>query len=343
MDKNMRFTMVKNPDYTGTDDDYTGPYYTLTVVNGSGSGSYKPGAQVVIQANEAKTGTVFSSWTISPDTTAIASKAMSATVVTMPSGNVTVTANFVASNNNRNNNGAGGTGSGGNGNGNTNYWPSTGNVARSSGTTVVIDKNGLSNTGLVSATVNGSTDNFTIKITASQTADKAILDALLKKYGSLDNIIYFPFDISLYDAAGTTQITDTSGLTITITLPLPDSMIQYGANNKVGCVINGDLDTLNGKFTTINGVPCVTFTCTHFSPYVIYVNTIEMTAGSDGGIGTGLDNTPKTADPIHPKWFASIALFAISIVLFLMKDKKAVAPVAVKTSGNNNKPGNRRR
>ena len=83
---------------------------------------------------------------------------------------------------------------------------------------------------------------------------------------------------------------------------------------------------------------------------MIYVNTIEMTAGSDGGgIGTGLDNTPKTADPIHPKWFVSIALFAISIVLFLMKDKKAMQTVAVKNSGNRNAsgnknaPGNRRR
>ena len=320
MDKNMRFTMVNNPDYTGTDDGYTGPYYTLTVVNGSGSGSYKPGAQVVIVANEAKTGTVFSSWTISPATTPIASKAMSATVVTMPSANVTVTANFVTSTSGNNNNGAGGTGSGGNGN--TNYWPSTGNVVRSSGTTVVVDKNGLSNTGVVSATVNGSSDNFTIKVTASQTADKAVLDALLKKYGSLDNIIYFPMDISLYDAAGTTQIHDTSGLTITITLPLPDSMIQYGANNKVAVVTNNELDGLNAKFTTINGVPCVTFTCTHFSPYVIYVNTVEMTAGSNGSTGGGLDDTPKTADFIHPKWFLSIALFAISLVLFLIKDKR---------------------
>ncbi len=351
IDKNIRFTMVSNPNYVepspspSQDPNYTGPYYTLTVVNGSGSGSYKPGSQVIIPANDAKTGQQFSSWTVSPTNVPIASKVMSATVLTMPSENVTVTANFVASTSGNNNNGSNGSGSGGNGgnNGNTNYWPSTGNVARSSGTTVVIEKNGLSNTGVVSATVNGSTDNFTIKITQSQTAERQILDALLKKYGSVDNLIYFPMDISLYDAAGTTQIHDTSGLTITITLPLPDSMIQYAANNKVAVVTNGELDGLNARFTTINGVPCVTFTCTHFSPYVIYVNTIEMTAGSDGGIGTGLDNTPKTADPIHPKWFASIALFAISIVLFLMKDKKAVAPVAVKTSGNNNKPGNRRR
>ena len=53
-----------------------------------------------------------------------------------------------------------------------------------------------------------------------------------------------------------------------------------------------------------------------------------MSAGSDGsGYGNGLDNTPKTADFIHPKWFVSIALFAISIVLFLMKDKKSLKPV----------------
>ena len=344
MDKNLRFTMVANPNYVdpnpSPDPNYTGPYYTLTVVNGSGSGSYKPGAQVIIQANDPKTGTQFSSWTVSPANVPIASMVMSATVLTMPSENVTVTANFVASTSGNNNNGSNGSGSGGNNgnNGNTNYWPSTGNVARSSGTTVVIEKNGLSNTGVVSATVNGSTDNFTIKITQSQTAERQILDALLKKYGSVDNLIYFPMDISLYDAAGTTQIHDTSGLTITITLPLPDSMIQYAANNKVAVVTNGEIDGLNARFTTINGVPCVTFTCTHFSPYVIYVNTVELTAGSDGyGNGTGnLDNTPKTADFIHPKWFVSIALFAISIVLFLMKDKRNLKPVNVASGKNGN-------
>ena len=274
-------------------------------------------------------------------------------MITMPAANVTVTANFVAASNN----GANGTGSGTNNNtnnnnnnnnnnngNNTNYWPSTGNVPRSSGTTVVIDKNGLSNTGVISATVNGSTDNFTIRITESGTANKLILDALVKQYGNLDNIIYFPFDISLYDAAGTTQITDTSGLTITITIPLPDSMIQYSANNKVACITNGELDGLNARFTTINGIPCVTFTCTHFSPYVIYVNTTALTAGSDGtGIGTrsgNLDNTPKTADPIHPKWFVSIALFAISIVLFLLKDKKAV-PMPVRANNGRSNANNR--
>ncbi|MBP5252650.1 MAG: hypothetical protein J6Z21_02560, partial [Lachnospiraceae bacterium] len=116
-------------------------------------------------------------------------------------------------------------------------------------------------------------------------------------------------------------------------------MVGYAANNKVAVITNNEIDPLNARFTTINGVSCVTFTCTHFSPYVIYVNTVEMTAGSDGsGIGTGLDNTPKTADPIHPKWFISIALFAISIVLFLMKDRKIAKPVKA-----DNRSGSQRR
>ena len=75
---------------------------------------------------------------------------------------------------------------------------------------------------------------------------------------------------------------------------------------------------ISSKFTTINGVSCITFTAEHFSPYVIYVDTNNLTAG------TIADSTPKTGDGIHPKWFLSIGLACISIVLFMKKDKKTV-------------------
>ena len=129
-------------------------------------------------------------------------------------------------------------------------------------------------------------------------------------------------DITLYDSTGTTKITDTSGLSIDITIPIPDALVAYGGNNMAGAVINGDqLEELNESFTTINGVPCVRFTATHFSPYTIYVDTGNLTEGM-------LDVTPKTGDPIHPKWFLSIGLACLSIILFLKKDKK----VKVKTA-----------
>ena len=121
-------------------------------------------------------------------------------------------------------------------------------------------------------------------------------------------------DISLYDATGKTKITDTSGLSISITLPLPDSMITYAGNTKGAGVVNEKLDKLNPKFTTIDGVACVTFTAEHFSPYVIYVNTAQLEA-------TGVtDSSPKTGD-ISPKWFFVIGLTCISVILFTKKDK----------------------
>lgn len=287
-----------------------GTLYVLTVQNGSGSGSYQAGAQPVIIANNPASGQEFSHWTIEPAGTTIASTVLSATVITMPAANVTVTAHFKAKT---------GTSTGtGNSSTNNSNRPSGGNTGSlSSGTTVVIDKNGLSNTGVVSATVKGSSDNFTIKITEDSAATEAVLRALMAEYGNdLSRIKYFPMDISLYDASGTRKITDTQGLLITITLPLPDSLIPYAGNNKVAGVVNDRLDRLGCKFTTIDGVSCVTFTAEHFSPYVIYVDTGNLIEGMVQ------DTTPKTGDGIHPKWFLSMGLASMSMVMFMQKDKK---------------------
>lgn len=303
----------------------TAKMYTLTVKNGSGSGSYIAGSQPIIVANDPAANQQFSSWSIDPSNTKIASKVLSATVITMPEANVTVTANYTAKS------GSGrktstSTGSGNSTNSNSNRRPgstTTGNVSGGR-TTVVIDKNGLSNTGVVSATVNGSSDNFVIKITESAAASEEVVKALMAEYGSdISAIKYFPMDISLYDSTGNTKITDTTGLSISITLPLPDSLITYAGNNKVAGVVNSKLDKLSPKFSTISGVSCVTFTAEHFSPYVIYVDTNNLTAG------TIADSTPKTGDGIHPKWFLSMGLACLSIVFFMKKDKKTLKAARV--------------
>ena len=298
----------------------TAKMYTLTVKNGSGSGSYIAGSQPIIVANDPAANQQFSSWSIDPSNTKIASKVLSATVITMPEANVTVTANYTAKSGSGNKTNTS-TGSGNSTNSNSNRRPSSTTTGTVSGgrTTVVIDKNGLSNTGVVSATVNGSSDNFVIKITESAAASEEVVKALMAEYGSdISAIKYFPMDISLYDSTGNTKITDTTGLSISITLPLPDSLITYAGNNKVAGVVNSKLDKLSPKFSTISGVSCVTFTAEHFSPYVIYVDTNNLTAG------TIADSTPKTGDGIHPKWFLSMGLACISVVLFMKKDKKTL-------------------
>lgn len=295
----------------------TGKYYSLTVINGHGSGSYVEGTQAIISANDPAQGMEFSNWTIDPSGTKIASTGVSATVITMPAANVTVTAHYRAKTGST-------TGSGNTSSANAGRRPNNTGTISNGGTTVVIDKNGFSNTGVVAATVNGSSDNFVIKITENSEASEAVVRALMAEYGSLDNIKYFPMDISLYDSTGTNKITDTTGLSIDITLPIPDSLITYAGNNKVAGVVNDRLDKLSAKFTTISGVACITFRAEHFSPYVIYVDTANLSAGGSA------DSTPKTGDGIHPKWFLSIGLACLSFVMFMQKDKRKPQRVKVK-------------
>lgn len=285
--------------------------YTVFVENGSGSGSYAPGSVVVIEASIPAAGMRFDKWTTSSNGVSLASEVMSATTFIMPSNNVTVRANFVADTTPQTT-AAPGSGSGGNTNTNNN---DNGN------TRVDIEKPGISNRDLATANVNGSTDNFIVKITETDEATRAVAAALTNKYGTLDNILYYAMDISLYDSTGTTKISDTTGLTVDITIPIPDSLVAYGGNNMAGAVINGDqLENLNESFTTINGVPCIRFRATHFSPYTVYVDTGNLVEGM-------LDTTPKTGDPIHPKWFLSLGLACLSIILFMKRDKKTAVKV----------------
>lgn len=300
-------------------------FYTLTVRNGSGSGSYPAGEKVIIIANDPASNQEFKDWTVDPTDVKLASKYVTATVIEMPAKDVLVTANYkakpssgmVGSGGN-----SGGGGSAGNVGGGSNGAT---NSTNTNGTTVVINKNGLSNTGVVAVQINGSSDNFVMKISENKDATETILRALMGKYSSLDKILYFPMDITLYDSTGTKQITDTTGLSINITLPLPDSMKSYAGNNRAAAVNNGRLEELPVTFKTISGVPCISFTATHFSPYVIYVDTANLNAD------VIIDSTPKTGDGIHPKWFLSVGLLCISIVLFLKKDKQQEpAPKKVK-------------
>ncbi len=163
----------------------------------------------------------------------------------------------------------------------------------------------------------GSADGYQVNITKKDSAEQSFREALLRRYGTLDNIRYYSMDIELRDKDG--NEIDTTGITVTMTLPLPSSMEQYGTNNRVATVdSNGDLEDLNVEYSTLQGRPCATFTAPHFSPYGFYVDTSNLVVGT-------LDNTPKTGDPISPKWFISLGLAALSIFLFLKKDPKPVA------------------
>lgn len=226
----------------------------------------------------------------------------------MPAANVAITATYKTGGaGNAATNSSGGSGGGG--------GSSTGTV--NNGSTVEVSKPGISNTNVAGATVTGATDNFVVKVSEDQAATDAATSALQARFGDLSRIKYFPMDISLYDSTGRTKIADTSGISVNLTLPLPDELIQYAGNNKMAAISGGALEDLNARFTTVGGVPCINFTATHFSPYVIYVDTANLTEAT-------IDSTPKTGDPIHPKWFLAIGMACISLVLFFKRDKVVV-------------------
>lgn len=191
-----------------------------------------------------------------------------------------------------------------------------GSGSGSGNTRVESDRDGISNPDKMSATVNGSTDNYVIKITRTQEADDCALAALMSVYGSdISAIRYLPYDISLYDSTGTNKISPLpEGISVTITMPIPDDLAVYGGNAKVASTIGGQLEPIEPKFTVINDIPCMNYTVTHLSPYMVYVDTANLT---EAGIS---DLTPKTADGLHPKWFLCIGLAALALLLLIKRD-----------------------
>ncbi len=311
--------------------------YKVTVNYGSGSGEYEAGVTVNISAFAPESSSrVFSKWTTNNSGLGFANANSATTSFIMPAADVTVTANYrvrtdddddddqpsrrpgtntstTTTVTNRPSSSTGTTGTTG-----TVTNPATGSTntvsTNNDGNKIYITKNGVSNKDVASISVDGSTDNFIVRITESAEATAAVEEALINKYGSLDGLAYFPMDISLYDSTGQNKITDTYGLNITVTMPIPDVLIQYGGNSRVAAADNGNLQQLTPRFTTIDGIACISFVPPHFSPYVIYVDTNNLTAGQT------LDATPSTGDPIHPKWFAAIGMACISVILFVTSD-----------------------
>lgn len=308
--------------------------YKLTVNYGSGTGEYKAGEVVSISAFAPESSSkVFSKWTSTNTGVGFANPTSATTSLTMPAAAVTVTANYktrtadddddseLEALNKRKPTSTTATVT--TGTNNATVTTTTGTVTNATttattptGDSITINKGGISNTGVASTQVEGAADNFVVKVTDSTDAVTQAEEALKNKYGSLDGILYFPMDISLYDVTGKNLIEDTTGLDVNVTLPIPDELIQYGGNVRVAAIENGQIEDLNVRFTTIDGIACMSFVAPHFSPYVVYVDTNNLVAGQM------LDATPKTGDPIHPKWFLAMGMACLSVILFTTGDKK---------------------
>ena len=315
--------------------------YLVTVENGAGTGRHKPGEVVTITAYAATEGKIFDRWTTSNADIGFSNAYAVATTFIMPTHDVKVTATYKSANatptasanaanatatptpngnGNNNNNNNNSNNSNNNNSASGNNANKTQPAADNNGTEVRITSETIDNNkkNLGTASVAGSTDNFVVKVTDSAAATAAVEQALRNAYGDrFSDLKYVAFDISLYDSTGTRLVTNANNLAVTITLPIPDQLVPYAGNNKAAAIAGGSVEPLGVQYTTIDGVPCMRFTATHFSPYTIYVDTQNMVRGVS-------DITPKTGDGIAPKWFLSAGMLSLSCVLFLWKDKKKV-------------------
>jgi hypothetical protein len=301
----------------GTSSGDTSTKYNVVVNYGSGSGSYAAGDVVSISAYAPTSSTkVFSKWTSNNSSIGFADASLATTTFVMPASDVTVTANYKTRSDDDDDTVSSRPGTSTSTTtvssrpSDSTTTTTTSTVTNGNGNKIVISNNGVSNKDVASVSVEGSTDNFIVKISETDEANEMAKQALTNAYGSLDNIAYFPMDVSLYDSTGQNKITNTNGLNITVTMPIPDNLIQYGGNARVAATDNGNLQQITPKFTTIDGIACISFVPPHFSPYVIYVDKSNLIAGQM------YDSTPATGDPIHPKWFAVIGMACLSVLLF---------------------------
>ncbi len=310
-------TGTPTPTVSGNNPTYSGKMYYATVENGSGSGQYPAGSVITVTAYSAPEGRTFDRWTTSNTDIGMSNILAVSTTFIMPSHDVKVTATYK------------GIAASGNSvtpapirvvSGDTVIYVTPTPVPGRGGTEVRITTDTIDNNkkNMGSASVSGSTDNFIVKVTDSAAATAAVEAAFRNAYGErFTDLRYAAFDISLYDSTGTYVVQNANNLAVTITLPIPEALLSYAGNNKAGAVINGQLQELAVSYTTIDGVPCMRFTATHFSPYTIFVDTKNVVRGIT-------DNTPKTGDGIAPKWFLSGGMLSMSAVLFLWKDKNPI-------------------
>ena len=176
--KSSNTTTTSNGSTSSTSSSGAAARHTVTVVNGYGSGSYAVGETVVIVA-DIPDGQKFKQWRTESNGVNLVMVLASATTFSMPDNNVLVTAEF-----------EGGTTPPAStitpvGTGTVSTNPGTPTTTtptnNNGGTRVDITKPGISNKDLATANVNGSTDNFIVKISETPEATQAVVNALTNK------------------------------------------------------------------------------------------------------------------------------------------------------------------
>jgi len=169
---------------------------------------------------------------------------------------------------------------------------------------------------------NAFTQSVEVKIKDSATVKQAIETALagLATQSNIDITTIIPLDINVYIKGTETKVQPSEGTSVTITIPIPENLLANKDKVKVVCIIDGKLTFIDTKVILVEGVYCVQFNATHFSPYGLIVNNEATQTPADAG------NSPKTGDnnrTIPLAILASLSLVTIEVILKKRKYKVA--------------------
>lgn len=197
------------------------------------------------------------------------------------------------------------------------------------GIDVQIDSYSLPQDGAPTAVMEGSEDNYILTVEDDENAKLQISDVYRKLYGNKLPHNLCAYEMKLAEADTGIPITGLGRQAVEITLPLPKGV---GSENlHVVCLdADGQLEEVESRVVSVDGIDAVTFLARHFSPYGIYnygSNNMSVADVKDGqAIFTSIgkkDESPDTGDySIHPKWFLCAGLVCSAMAMFLYRGGK---------------------
>jgi len=129
----------------------------------------------------------------------------------------------------------------------------------------------------------------------------------------------FPMDIGIYAKGTNTKLQPQNGNMVTITCPIPEELLAYKDKIAVVCVVDGKLEVLHTGLLNKDGVWCVVFKASHFSPYAFVVDE----TGKLSTLAAG-EQVRDSAMPIARNGIPyAIAIFCFAAAAVLLKRGKS--------------------
>ncbi len=274
--------------------------YTVTVVNGSGSGSYTENTTVTITANAAPSGQVFSRWTVTGNAV-LADPYSSSTGFTMPAGAVTVTAVYSTVYIPPATGGSDTSGSADD----TDNSDGSQQAGDTGNNTITIAETlaGIRNTQLITVESVGEAFDSSVEIRLrddpiAEEEIRAAIDAAVLNLDA-EKLQIYPLDISLYLKGTDTKVQPKEGTSVVITCPVPEALLSDQENLVVVTVQNGELQVIPITLVTIDGVTCIRFTVTHFSPYAFAADSSNALTQYAAGVLAAQQMKVKTQFTVY--------------------------------------------